>query len=433
MSTWAERRPPGRDVEAWLDVRRRTSTCTVTPIPLSASSEWRLVDGTIRHHSGRFFSVVGVDDGEHPPVPLLEQREIGTLGFLRRVREGHVELLAQAKVEPGNIGLAQLAPTMQATASNLARLHGGAPQFLEELFADPADAVCSTLQSEQGTRFLGKLNRNTLVTGDTDDADLPAGFAWFDAREVLAALARPHAVNTDARSVLVTSPWRLLVAGEPFTGPREGASAELLAALAHSYDVRRADALRQVDDLLAPLRTAGEPTVVPLGDLPGWRLSVEHPVTLRGGDHEVRHIAVRTDVREVAAWDQPVIDTADPLLADVDLRLVDGVAWVDLVARREPGLVHRAELGPTRVGPLAERGRTTPAGAEVLVEVDQSDEGGRFFRDDCRYRIVGRSGDGDVPADGVRLSLGEVEELLGRGGVLTNEARSALALLLCWL
>lgn len=401
-------------------------------IPLSDSGEWRLVDGAIRHRSGRFFSVVGVDDGEHPPAPLLEQREVGTLGFLRRVRDGRVELLAQAKVEPGNIGLAQLAPTMQATASNLARLHGGAPQFLEELFADPADAVCSTLQSEQGTRFLGKLNRNTLVAGDADDGHLPAGFAWFGAADVLAALAEPHAVNTDARSVLVTSPWHLLGAEAPFTGDRAGASPELLAALARSYDLRRDDAVRGADDLLASMRTPGEPRVIALEDVPGWRLSLDHRATIRGADYAVRHVAVRTDVREVAAWDQPVIDSAYPLLADVDVSVVRGTAYVDLVARREPGLAHRAELGPTRIVPLAHLARATPADAEVLAEVDQSDEGGRFLRDNCRYRLVARPGNGDVPADGVRLSLGEVEELLARGGVLTNEARSALALFLCW-
>ena len=419
-------------VRQWLERRRATSSCDVSLIALSESREWRLVDGAVRHDSGRFFSVVGVDDGEHPPAPLLEQREIGTLGFLRRVRDGRIELLAQAKVEPGNIGLAQLAPTMQATASNLARLHGGAPQFLEATFADAAEAVCSTLQSEQGTRFLGKLNRNTLVDGDAEQ-HLPPGFAWFDARDVLAALRQHHAVNTDARSVLVTSPWTALSATAPFSQPRRGVRPDLMAALARSYDVRRDAALAGAADLLASLRTFPEPRVVPLDAVPGWRLTLDRSATLDGNDYAVRQIAVRTDVREVAAWDQPVIDSAHDLVADVDLRLVDGVAYVDLVARREPGLVHRAELGPTRIAPLADLDHSPLADATVLVEVDQSDEGGRFLHDNCRYRVVLRDVPDEVPDNTVRLTLGEVQDLLARGGTLTNEARSALALLLCWL
>ncbi len=95
--------------------------------------------------------------------------------------------------------------------------------------------------------------------------------------------------------------------------------------------------------------------------------------------------------------------------------------------------MHRAELGPTRIAPLADLDRSPVADATVLVEVDQSDEGGRFLHDNCRYRVVLRDVRDEVPDDTVRLTLGEAQDLLARGGTLTNEARSALALLLCWL
>jgi oxidase EvaA len=65
----------------------------------------------------------------------------------------------------------------------------------------------------------------------------------------------------------------------------------------------------------------------------------------------------------------------------------------------------------------------------VVARVRQSDEGGRFYRDVTDYRIVRRL-DGSDETDAVALTLGELQELLLEGGWLTNEARSALSLLL---
>ncbi|WP_204311049.1 NDP-hexose 2,3-dehydratase family protein, partial [Stenotrophomonas maltophilia] len=75
------------------------------------------------------FQVVGLNWREAGAVrcqPFIEQREIGTLGFLARRTADGLALLLHAKAEPGNVGIAQIGPTCQATASNRDRVHGGA-------------------------------------------------------------------------------------------------------------------------------------------------------------------------------------------------------------------------------------------------------------------------------------------------------------------
>ena len=98
----------------WLEAERARSALAVAPARLSESAQWRCTDGRILHRSGRFFGVVGLaweDAGEPCSGPFLEQREIGTLGFLARPGERGCDLLVQAKAEPGNVDLVQLAPT----------------------------------------------------------------------------------------------------------------------------------------------------------------------------------------------------------------------------------------------------------------------------------------------------------------------------------
>jgi len=143
-------------------------------IPLAEIRRWRLTQGKIEHETGRFFSVVGIEaksslahlDGWSQPI--VDQPEIGTLGFLVCRRGDQTNILAQAKTEPGNVGAVQLAPSIQATLSNQNRLHGGAATpYLEYVADDGLGArVYDRLQSEQGTRFLSKYVRNVTCVVD---------------------------------------------------------------------------------------------------------------------------------------------------------------------------------------------------------------------------------------------------------------------------
>lgn len=195
----------------------------VTSRPLEDLEGWELHtdSGRIRHASGRFFSVGGIEvdmPGAEVPrwaQPVIHQPETGILGILVKRFAGVVHLLMQAKSEPGNRGGFQFSPTVQATRSNFTGVHRGraVPYIDRFLDAAPDQVVADVRQSEQGTWFVRKHNRNMIVEA-ADDVEVIDGFVWLTLGQVHRLLAEDNLVNMDARTVLACL---------PFSGPELGA------------------------------------------------------------------------------------------------------------------------------------------------------------------------------------------------------------------
>lgn len=175
------------DFADWLEQRRRAHQFEVERIPFAELDGWFFQQdtGDLVHHSGRFFSVQGLHvttgDGAvrdwHQPV--ISQPEVGILGILVKEFDGVLHFLMQAKMEPGNPNLLQLSPTVQATRSNYTKVHKGADVKYIEYFTDPrrGRVHADVLQSEHGSWFLHKSNRNMIVeaVGDVPCTTTSAG------------------------------------------------------------------------------------------------------------------------------------------------------------------------------------------------------------------------------------------------------------------
>lgn len=420
-------------VHAWLEERRVASALTVRPISFAECGEW-VVGDEIRHRTGRYFQVVGVSAEDGPLAgwqqPMLRQTEVGMLGFLVRPADGETEWLVQAKTEPGNVGGTQLAPSVQATQSNYMRVHGGAAtRHLGWFVAPPAQAsvAADLLASEQGTRFLHKANRNMVVATAAGVGALEPAWRWLAASTVRALLAADFAINTDARSVIVTAPWRLIAGGHDAFQPRPD-DTSFRQALVHS-----AAAPPVSDNVIRFLieRQNRDKTVLhelALSALPGWTLTDRSLISADVAT-SVLSVAVTTTDREVAAWCQPLLHTSE---TTCDLWCApgdDGLLRFAFRYATEPGLITGVELGPTVQSDAPIRPPPTPADAAVHLEVRQSDEGGRFFASICRYRVVELARQVDT-GDLVWLTLADIEALASRPMTFTNEARSAISLLL---
>lgn len=407
------------DGPAWLAEWRRlvleAADFACEPMALAESADWRLRDGQIRHRTGRFFSVVGVEDSSGRSFPLIHQPEVGTLGFLVAGPPGRTRWLTQMKIEPGNVGAAQLAPTLQATQSNLDRVHRGWSPVPADRFPGSAPALADGLWSEQGSRFLGKRNRNVTVAADPPQAET-LRHRWVESPDLREALGSDFAVNTDARSVIATAPWRLVGGVEPFTG-----------GLRRSYLHHEAGALRRAAAAVESLPSA-ELRRVPLEALTEAVLDPGTPTPLRHPHFDVVHRMVRATTREVTTWDQPLAKGTGR--GRIELRLAacpDGVLRAELAIDRDPGLIWGAELTASAV---------TPAGSAVspwspgraLARVLVSDEGGRFDHEVSEVRII--ETDGPLDEDAPLLTLGDLERLVRRPMATTNELRTAVAVLL---
>jgi oxidase EvaA len=417
----------------------------VEPLDPLESREWRYTSERVEHHTGRFFSITGLAytapaERERRFQPIVDQREIGILGFVVQRGPFGVRVLVQEKMEPGNISGPQLAPTCQATTSNLERVHGGDAPPGANLFAPGVVGrlLASSLQSEQGSRFFHKRNRN--MTLDLNGAAPPPSsrhLRWMAGRELLDRLSQDHAVNTDARSVLVCTPWSTWVE-EPFAGRRAPLQAWLRAAYhlqSGSEHARRVQAHRRWLARERRRLRGGTAHLVPLSALPGYHAAVSGLFSPPDAAWDLRHFSVRIPERERAEWDQPLIvsrgsgsSTLCIFRRGTDLRLLFRATW-------EPGLHDAVELHATSFRPPGNvAGPAAPfdaiAQAPALLETLQSEEGGRFFRECTRHRIVLIADPGRALPEGYRDVGVRETEALAAAGAFTNEARSTISLLL---
>ncbi|MBX7552231.1 NDP-hexose 2,3-dehydratase family protein [Streptomyces sp. NPDC004232] len=422
------------DVElaAWLEDRRHTQPQRVERVPFAELDGWRFErdTGDLRHASGRFFAVHGLrvrsDFGPVPAwdQPIIDQPEIGILGIAVRDFGGVPHLLMQAKSEPGNVNGMQLSPTVQATKSNYLRVHGGSAVAYLDCFRspEPGAVVADVLQSEQGSWFLRKRNRNMIVrVGPQVEAG--EDFAWLTLRQVNMLLQQDNVVNMDARTVLSCLPdWR--------------ADAAAVTGSLHSDT--------EVRSWITRRRAEHEVSVTPIGlaRTEGWRRG-PHTVSHVDGRHfSVVAVDVVSGRREVAAWSQPLVEPHGTGIAALFVRRIEGVPHVLLRARAEAGFLSVVELGPTVQCTLENyshlpRKSWPPYLDELLDRRDKavydvllSEEGGRFLNAQSHYVIVEVEDETPLESEEFRwVSLRQVDELLRHSHNVNVQARTLIAAL----
>lgn len=412
----------------WAEQSGRTEF-EVRRIPFDDLEKWHIDESTgdIRHDSGRFFSVQGLRvRSERGPVrqwsqPIINQPEIGILGILVKRFDGVLHCLMQCKMEPGNINGLQLSPTVQATRSNYTRAHHGAEVLYLDYFVKPrpGQVLVDVLQSEHGSWFLRKRNRNMVVEVD-EDVPVADDFCWLTLAQIGELLRVNNLVNMDSRTVLSCLP---LTGGEERRPDRALQSWFTEVCSAHDVHTER----------------------IPLAEAEGWyRLSDE--IRHEQGLHfKVVAVSVRASSREVARWTQPMFEPCGIGIVAFLVRRVDGVAHVLAHARAEPGFVDVVEIGPTvqyqpssypdGKPPFADLVLHAPA-ERIRYDAVLSEEGGRFYRAENRYLIVEM--DEEIPAlpeDYRWLSLGQLSDLLAHRNYLNVQARTlvgAMNLTLGW-
>jgi oxidase EvaA len=446
--------PVSAAIPEWIARHATASGLSVRAIRFEQCEHWSFDDGVLRHRSGRFFSVIGYRCLSGPPhlqglqLPMIDQPEVGILGFLVRRGAPGWEWLLQAKTEPGNVGGTQVGPSVQATLSNYMQVHGGRPTQMLDAFAGRPRALTDVQQSEQGDRFLAKYNRNMVVevAADFQSPD-EASWRWFPAAALRAALLQDYVFNTDARSVLFCADWRLLTdpdQREPFAHwqGRGGFGEQLLQSSRHAAaDGQRAATLARLSAARQSTEIRWER--VDLHSLHGWRVD-EASIRARATDADPQVLAYSVEAldREVRAWCQPLLTNRHTGRVVLACALRDGMLQVLLTISFEPGFAEGAQLAPSWVSGI---GHANPAGllaaidapdAQVHARVMQSDEGGRFMHSVARYELIEVSAhrlrNGDGGDTGIWVSLATLRQLARQRGMLTNELRSAASLLLAW-
>jgi dTDP-4-dehydro-6-deoxy-alpha-D-glucopyranose 2,3-dehydratase len=425
------RRQPLSEVRAWLARARSDQARRVERVDLDALEGWSMAaDGALVHASGGFFRVAGVRVAGtlgRWDQPLVEQFEVGTLGFAVADIDGLLHVLVQAKMEPGSPGLVQLAPTLQATHGNATRLHRGRAPAFAALFdgagvgAKAARVVVEAVLPELGAHFSRKRNRNVIVEL-REPIDPPPNFRWLTLAELQSLAREPDLVNMPARSVLALAPL--------FAEAREGQLelGEHSLAELRGWLAARAAALHI------------EHEHRPLAELDGWRLADGSLSDVDERLWSIVGVRVRAPDREVGAWSQPLLHRPHEGCAGLLLQRRRGLLHLLLEARFELGT--GVTLAPTVTADGGdacpwERGESPllpwfdePDG-EVLLDLRLAREGGRYWQTRHRYRAVclPEASAPAIPDSHRWVTLAQLRWFLRHGDRVHLDARELLALL----
>lgn len=429
----------------WFAERARVNRLVVERVPLAELRGWRIdgVTGNLAHESGRFFSIEGLEVrttyGATPEwnQPIINQAEIGILGFLVKEYDGQLHGLVQAKVEPGNLNTVQVSPTVQATRSNYMQVHRGRSTLYLDAFVQSPERVVlvDVLQSEQGSWFLGKRNRNMVVQAT---GDVPAGenHHWLPMHEIRRLLRTDNLVNMDARTVLSCL---------PFTVPPDvplPAGDDMSAALMRSLlgEGRPRLTVGAVLSWFTEAKSRHELSArrIPLADLTEWRRSDDEIVHKENQYFSIIGLRVEATEREVARWDQPLFQPRRVGVVAFLVRNFDGLAHVLVHARFQAGLLDWVEMGPTvQCSPDNYRDALPPFLGQVLdapperilFDAVQTEEGGRFYRAENRYLLVEAGDDvpDEEPDEFCWVTIAQLTELQRHSFYVNVEARSLVA------
>ena len=430
----------------------------VEKIPLEQMEKWRFDDTKSRlfHESGRFFYVEGIhvktNFGKTPEweQPIIHQPEIGILGIVTKVFDGTRYFLMQAKMEPGNINILQLSPTVQATKSNFSRVHQGKlPTYLEYFTGEKKVRILSDqLQTEQGGRFFQKRNRNIIIE-IFDDIEIHDDFCWLTLAELKLLLQKDNILNMDARSVLSTVPLideNVLTAFEKIdismlSTINECEISETGREFIRSYISN--DALYGIDDIISWYNQQKviyelEVTPKPLSRLQGWKIGKDS-IFSEKRFFSVIGVKVNAGTREVTQWMQPLIEDLNTGLLAFITQKINGVLHFLIQAKVEPGNRDIIELSPTvscsnylhialqKEKPFMFNEVFNPDN-RILFDSIQSEEGGRFYQIQNRNMIIelAESKKQQTPVNFIWMTLKQMKEFM-RYGMFNIEARGIIS------
>lgn len=443
-------------VLAWMKKQNKEVVSNIRQIPLEDVRSWSYRDDRIRHDSGKFFSIDGIrisTNYRNVPTwdqPIINQPEIGFLGFITKKIGGVLHFLAQAKIEPGNLNVVQLSPTLQATRSNFTQVHGGKrPNYLEYFNGErKVNILIDQLQSEQGARFLHKRNRNIIVEIPEDEEfEVKEQFVWLTLGQLKELMRHPNVMNMDARTVISCIRFgnyseHSLKMMSAFMQLNTKSDNQLIYSM-----LSKDNHLHELDEVISwitSLKFKYELGVRQIGisNMQHW---IYDGNTIH---HEANRyfdvIGVRCEIgnREVVSWDQPMVRSAQKGLIGFLVKKINGIYHFLVQAKLESGNFDIVEMAPTvqcltgnyRKGhneytiPYLEYFMNAPKD-NVWYATYQSEEGGRFFQEQNLNTIV-QVGD-DFPVEVEEnycwMTLNQMLSFVTYNNYLNIAARSLLS------
>lgn len=197
------------EIISWFTELKTRYEVEVTRIPLDEVRRWVHTDYEIRHETGRYFSViaVAVEAGNREVArwtqPLLKHTDYGVVGFLTQKFGGTLHFLVRASLEPGNLDVIDMGPTVACSNAAERAKQPDPPLFLDLFLNAPPERVrYAATQSEEGGRFYHFQNRYMILELEPDaQLDVPEHFIWMTLGQII-DFTKYSYFNIEARNLL---------------------------------------------------------------------------------------------------------------------------------------------------------------------------------------------------------------------------------------
>ena len=446
------------EVLQWVKKRNKEVSVDVTRINFNEMRNWSLDKsrGAVVHNSNKFFSIQGIEVNTNYgqlkswDQPIINQPEIGYLGFVTKIFNGVLYFLVQTKIEPGNVNYVQLSPTIQATKSNYTQVHGGkTPNYLEYFVeAKNEEILLDQLQSEQGARFLKKRNRNIIIKVDKD-VKLLEDFKWLTLGQIKLLMKKDNVINMDTRTVISgisfgnysksTLNFHNIINSDLNTVENK----ILTSALVNDESLF---SFNQIIYWLTAQKVKYELSVTnkSLIDLNDWKITANSIAHIDKRFFKVIGVNVEIGNREVKSWSQPLVEPCDEGICAFITKEINGIIHFLVQAKLEAGNFDIVEIAPTvQCSSVYSEKKETQENIpylkdilkvskeNVIFDTLQSEEGGRFYREQNRNIIikVDKNFSSKVPENFTWLTLNQLKKFIVFNNYVNIQARSLVAAL----
>ena len=371
-----------KNFRKWFNSQKKLNKIKVKIKKLNHLKFWIYNKKFIIHKSKRFFKIVGIEvksnfAGKNWDQPIIVQNEQGILGIIKNKRTK--KYLLQAKVEPGNKNKLQLSPTVQATKSNYQRVHGGKKTPYLNIFKNNKIKFIS--QSEQGYRYLFKFNKNALVE-IKKKIKIFQNFYWFSKDDLKLLIKKKSILNMDTVSV--------------FSSFIKKNSIDLPI-----QKMQKINSWIRQNDKIHKLKVK----VKPLSNLSNWKVGSEKIIHKNNKHFSVIGINIISNKREIEEWDQPIIKGKRLAFAGYLVKVFNKTDHYLCKYNKKPGLKKSTLSCTVNTSDLDNyKKNNNLMGFEKKMIRDfffnkkkifkkifdnvLSDEGGRFFNCQIRYKVL---------------------------------------------
>ncbi len=429
------------EILGWIDSIKDSTKVRLDKICLEECTPWFYDEetGEIRNKDRSFFQISGIEmtGGEETiQQPIIIQNEIGFLGIIACKIGGVWHYLMQAKIEPGNVNVVQVSPTIQATKSNFEARHGGrVPDYLQFFMnMKPESILVDQIQSEQSSRFLGKRNRNVIIMSG-EELEEKKNFRWLTLSQIKTLMHYDNLVNMDTRTVISCIPFVLLEDEKDLPFAQNLAYKSSVTELNRKTIISLYNAMNNYK-----MFTQNKVSLLPLSKLKGWDIRDNGVFPIGDYAFEVIYCNVMIEGREVTSWNQPLIASRGMGTIGLICCNFDGMVKFLVKPRAEVGCRDFIEIGPTiqQDHSRIEDDEVTRlfwnklnAREGIITDAILSEEGGRFYQEQNRNVIIeiGKDELKDLPVGYVWSDYGTLNIMMQINNVLNIQLRNMLSFL----